>query len=86
MDMQYLLDYGQYFSENDGKNERISQREDRTLCREAEQYYTYKEGSDNALSSLQSVDPLTPEFWKFPNARGSVQPWRRRLWEQRNKF
>ncbi|MCL6604557.1 MAG: hypothetical protein K6T94_16965 [Paenibacillus sp.] len=70
IDLQYLLDYG----------------DNEIICREAEQYYTYKSDSEHVIPSLPSGNTPHSLFWNFPNRRGRIQPWRQKLWEQQNKF
>lgn len=45
--------------------------------------YAIVEG--NADSSTEYLDRIETVFWRFPAGKGGVQPWRRRLWDYRNK-
>jgi hypothetical protein len=84
VDMQYLLDYGCHFIVKDKPVERTSTEENECLCGEAKQGYTYNKAGIKPESSAQSIDLVMRHFWDFPNARGNVQPWRKRLWDRRN--
>lgn len=88
-DIRYRMDYGQYnsaagldnfcstkcrfFSDCPGKGGFCSFIEQRELLPEQE------------TQMIPAPQALTL-FWSFPTGRGAVQPWRRKLWELKNKL
>ncbi|MRN56957.1 hypothetical protein [Paenibacillus monticola] len=95
-DIRYRMDYGQYnsaarldsfcssncrfFSDCPGKGGFCSFIEQRELLSEQE--------NRSALQAAQVIPTLQSltSFWSFPTGRGAIQPWRRKLWELKNKF
>ena len=86
MNLQYLMDHGHFFDENKSDIEIPFQEDNEITCREAEESYTYIgiHNEERTLFSTRGTPSLL--FWRFPEGRGSMQPWRYKLWEHRNKL
>ncbi|WP_379131401.1 hypothetical protein [Paenibacillus sp. sgz500958] len=46
---------------------------------------TYTNEAHHEQLSHRADKVRNPLFWSFPRGRGSMQPWRRKLWDHRNK-
>ncbi|ULO08281.1 hypothetical protein H1230_05455 [Paenibacillus sp. 19GGS1-52] len=78
-----------FFSDCPGKGGFCSFIERRELLPEQEALSNsllQESGEGGKYARMVSATPALTSFWSFPTGRGAVQPWRRKLWELKNKL